>query len=75
MSSSEKSKKIVDKFINIEKEKKTNKIMEKVKLNNNNDINIDSSKNSEYLEAIDADIYQEENEEVHDSDLIEPRGD
>ena len=48
MSSSEKSKKIVDKFINIEKEKKTNKIMEKVKLNNNNDINIDSSKNSEY---------------------------
>ena len=34
-----------------------------------------SSKNSEYLEAIDADIYQEENEEVHDSDLIEPRGD
>ena len=30
MSSSEKSKKIVDKFINIEKEKKTNKIMEKV---------------------------------------------
>ena len=48
MSSSEKSKKIVDKFINIEKEKKTNKNMEKVKLNNNNDINIDSSKNSEY---------------------------
>ena len=30
MSSSEKSKKIVDTFINIEKEKKTNKIMEKV---------------------------------------------
>ncbi len=33
-----------------------------------------SSKNSEYLQAIDADIYQEE-EDVHDSDLIEPRGD
>jgi hypothetical protein len=33
-----------------------------------------SSKNSEYLEAIDADIYQED-ESVHDSDLIEPRGD
>ena len=48
MISYKKKKKIVDKFINIEKEKKTNKIMEKVKLNNNNDINIDSSKNSEY---------------------------
>lgn len=34
-----------------------------------------SSKNSEYLEAIDADIYQEEDDSVHDSDLIEPRGD
>lgn len=34
-----------------------------------------SSKNSEYLEAIDADIYQEDNDEVHDSDLIDPRGD
>ena len=34
-----------------------------------------SGKNSEYLEAIDADIYQEEDEGVHDSDLIEPRGD
>ena len=33
-----------------------------------------SSKNSEYLEAIDADIYQED-DDVHDSDLIEPRGD
>jgi len=33
-----------------------------------------SSKNSEYLEAIDADIYQED-ESVHDSDLIESRGD
>ncbi len=32
-----------------------------------------SSKNSEYLEAVDADIYQEE--DVHDSDLIESRGD
>lgn len=33
-----------------------------------------SSKDSEYLEAIDADIYRED-ESVHDSDLIEPRGD
>ena len=48
MSSSEKSKKIVDKFINIEKEKKNNKIMEKDNLNNNDDINFENSKNSEY---------------------------
>ena len=48
MSSSEKSKKIVDKFINIEKEKKNNKIMEKDNLNNNDDISFENSKNSEY---------------------------
>ena len=48
MSSSEKSKKSVDKFINIEKERKTNKSKEKVKLNNNNDINFETSKNSDY---------------------------
>ena len=48
MSSSEKSKKSVDKFINIEKERKTNKSKEKVKLNNNNDINFENSKNSDY---------------------------
>ena len=48
MSSSEKSKKSVDKFINIEKERKTNKSKEKVKLNNNNDINSENSKNSDY---------------------------
>ena len=48
MSSSEKSKKSVDKFINIEKERKTSKSKEKVKLNNNNDINFENSKNSDY---------------------------
>ena len=48
MSSSEKSKKSVDKFINIEKERKTNKSKEKVKLNNNNNINFETSKNSDY---------------------------
>ena len=48
MSSSEKSKKSVDKFINIEKERKTNKSKEKVKLNNNNDINFETSNNNDY---------------------------
>ena len=53
MSSSEKSKKIVDKFINIEKEKKTNKIMEKVKLNNNiNIIETEKSYNDNQIKEL-----------------------